>query len=217
MVREGNLCLCTPYILSGHVSSSLFAQYFSFCFFQRVNTLNAVMCYGQWLLEPLFLLVCCGEGLALELVCIPVWLSCYPELAALERGCAVALQKCWVRFACGTNMLTTTYLCCFFPLSFLCNLPSVCLPVCQNKDGTLLGSCHLVSIFFPSVGKLAGLALVRGGSATSVVQLEGKEGRRRETASILQCMVKRFPSFVLCLFGSLSAVALQSFFWRRPE
>lgn len=89
-----------------------------------------------------------------------------------------------MRFACGTNMLTTTYLCCFFPLSFLCNLPSVCLPVCQNKDGTLLGSCHLVSIFFPSVGKLAGLALVRGGSATSVVQLEGKEGRRRETASI---------------------------------
>lgn len=86
-------------------------------------------------------------------------------------------------YACGTNMLTTTYLCCFFPLFFLCYLPSVCLPVCQNKDGTLLGSCHLVSIIFPSVSVMS-LNLVGGVANIVVGWLEGRErGGKREPTS----------------------------------
>lgn len=107
----------------------------------------------------------------------------------------------------------------FFPLSFLCYLPSVCLPVCQNKDGTLLGSCHLVSIIFPSVSVMS-LSLVGGGATSPVGQLRGRErgGKREPTSTFLQCSVnRRFPSFVLCLFRSLLVVALQSFFWCRPE
>lgn len=177
------------------------------------------MHYGELLSECLTFLTCCGEVLVPELFCTPVWLSCCPELAALERACAVALWKRWVLYACGTNMLTTTYLCCFFPLSFLCYLPSVCLPVCQNKDGTLLGSCHLVSIIFPSVPVMS-LILVGGGATTVVGQLKGRErgGKREPTSTSLQCLVnRRFPSFVLCVFRSLLVVALQSFFWCRPE
>lgn len=62
----------------------------------------------------------------------------------------------------------------FSSFFFLCYLPSVCLPVCQNKDGTLLGSCHLVSIIFPSVSVMF-LNLVGGGANTVVGWLEGRE------------------------------------------
>lgn len=79
----------------------------------------------------------------------------------------------------------------FFSLRYL---PSVCLPVCQNKDGTLLGSCHLVSIIFPLVSVMS-LNLVGGVANTVVGWLEGRErGEKREPTSTLALLGKqKFP------------------------
>ena len=118
--------LSTLYTLSRNFSSSLFACYSSFWFFfPWIDTYKVVMHYGELLSESLIFLTCCGEVLAPELICIPVWLSCCPELAAVERDCAATLWKCWALYACGTNMLTTTYLCCFFLF-----LSSATFPLC---------------------------------------------------------------------------------------
>lgn len=103
---------------------------FSILIFLCELTYNYKIIMLYW--DLLSVSLCWGEVLAPELICIPVWLSCCPELAALERDCAVALWKCWVLYACGTNMLTTTYLCCFLPLFFPL-LPSLCLFACVSE------------------------------------------------------------------------------------